>query len=220
MKPWLGMFVALAMLPAALAAQTTATTPALELPAEEVALPAIARMPEIQSARAQLSRAEADARLRNIGSHETTLLMIPQRRTIQGGPTFNEWEADLTRGVRWPHKARLDREIGAAGAEAAQLALADTYHAGARRLLALWTGWQRARAAVAEQHAQVAVRELDATTRSPHHRLDHCGREHRTGREERTGGRGRLAHADRRRRPRVADLAEPARGARAGSGRS
>ena len=162
MKPWLGMFVALAMLPAALAAQTTtATTPALELPAEEVALPAIARMPEIQSARAQLSRAEADARLRNIGSHETTLLMIPQRRTIQGGPTFNEWEADLTRGVRWPHKARLDREIGAAGAEAAQLALADTYHAGARRLLALWTGWQRARAAVAEQHAQVAIWERD-----------------------------------------------------------
>lgn len=162
MKPWLGVLAGLAMLPAALAAQTAAAVPPpLHLPAEELALPAIARMPEIQAAMARLSRAEADARLRDVGSHEATLLMIPQRRTIQNGPTFNEWEADLSRGVRWPHKAGLDREIGAAGTEAAQLSLADAYHAGARRLLALWTGWQRGRAVVAEQHAQVAIWERD-----------------------------------------------------------
>lgn len=159
MKGWLAVLI---LLPATVAAQVPeASSPGLFLPAGEVALPAIGRMPEVQAAMAQLARAEADARLRRVGSHETTLTMIPQRRSIQGGPTFNEWEADLSRAIRWPHKVRLDREIGAAGVEAAQLALADSYHAGARRLLALWSAWQRARATVGQQQAQVASWERD-----------------------------------------------------------
>ena len=40
-----------------------------------------------------------------------------------------------------------------------------------------------------------AVREFDATARSPHDRLDDGGREHRTGREEGACGGGRLAQA-------------------------
>ena len=61
----------------------------------------------------------------------------------------------------------------------------------------------RRRAVPPDVMAQVAVRELNATTRSPHDSLDHCGREHRTGREERTGGGGRLTQAVPRRRGRL-----------------
>ncbi|MEO7066868.1 MAG: TolC family protein [Rhodanobacter sp.] len=162
MKRWLSIMAIMVMLPAAVAAQTPVSSPAsLPLPPAELVLPAIAHTPEVQAAAAVLSRAEAEARLRNVGTHEATLTMIPQRRYIQGGPTYNEWEADLSRPVRWPRKARLDREIGAAGVEAAQLMFADAQHAGAVRLLMLWSNWQRTHVIAVQQRAQVATWERD-----------------------------------------------------------
>lgn len=158
------LLVMMLMGPPALAAQAPASpspSPTSALPPAELVLPAIERTPEVQAAAAVLERARADARLRQVGTHEATLTMIPQRRHLQAGPTYNEWEADLIRPVRWPHKARLDREIGATGVEAAQLMFADAHHAGARRLLLLWSGWLRARVIAVQQHAQVATWERD-----------------------------------------------------------
>lgn len=150
------MVVAWAAIPAR--AQTPASaTSASPLPPTPLVLRAIERTPEVQAAAAQLARAEADARLRRVGTHETQLSVIPQRRRIEGGPTYNEWEAEISRGVRWPGKARLDREIGDSGVEAARLNLADAHHAGARRLLALWSMWQRARVVAQQQHKQVEL---------------------------------------------------------------
>lgn len=164
MKRWMFAFGLLLMVPVTLGAQTTASSSsALSLPPDEVALAAIERMPEVQVAAADLTRAEADARLRNVGTHEATLSVSPQRRHIKGGPSFNEWEADLSRPMRWPHKARLDREIGAAGVESAQLMLADAHHAGALTLLELWSTWQRARTLAAQQSTQVTIWERDHT---------------------------------------------------------
>lgn len=152
------------MLPWALAAQVPVPpAPTLALPPEELVLRAIERTPEVLAAAAVLARAQANARLRDVGTHEATLTIVPQRHHIQGGPTFNEWEADLSRPMRWPHKARLDREIGATGVEAAQLMFADAHHAGARRLLMLWSSWQRARVVAAQQHAEAATWERDHT---------------------------------------------------------
>lgn len=162
MKRWLSVLLILSMVPAVVAAQAPVpSSSSRSLPPDELVLRAIERTPEVQAAAAVLSRAEADARLRNVGTHEATLTMIPQRRHIQGGPTYNEWEADLSRPVRWPHKARLDREIGATGVEAAQLMFADAHHAGARRLLMLWSNWTRGRVIAAQQRAQVATWERD-----------------------------------------------------------
>ena len=162
MKRWTFILGLLLIVPAVLAAQRQdPSLSAHALPAEELALPAIERMPEVQVAAAKLARAEAEARLRNVSSHETTLTLIPQRRHIRGEASYNEWEADLSRPVRWPHKARLDREIGAAGVEAAQLMLADAHHAGALTLLNLWTHWQRARVTALQQRTQVTIWERD-----------------------------------------------------------
>ncbi|MBB6185108.1 TolC family protein [Oleiagrimonas soli] len=151
------------LLGAALAPMTVGSQPAVPaaeaspLPPASLALRAIERMPEVQAAAAELARAEADARLRAVGPHEFQLSVTPQRRRVEGGPTFNEWEAQVSRAVRWPRKARLDREIGASGVQAARLSLADAHHAGARRLLGLWSMWQRAEVVAQQQHAQVAL---------------------------------------------------------------
>jgi outer membrane protein TolC len=139
-------------------AQTSASVSAVSpLPPAALALRAIERVPEVQAAAAVLARAEAEARLRAVGPHETQLTVVPQRRRVEGSRTFNEWEAGISRGVRWPGKARLDREIGARGVEAARLDLADAHHAAARRLLALWSNWQRATVLAQEQHNQVTL---------------------------------------------------------------
>ncbi|MGB8716949.1 MAG: TolC family protein, partial [Rhodanobacteraceae bacterium] len=135
--------------------------PASPLPSAKLALGAIEVTPEVQAAAAALARAEADARLRAVGPHETHITVTPQRRRLDGGPTYNEWEAGLSRGVRWPGKARLDREIGASGVQEARLNLADAHHAGARRLLTLWSVWQRARVVAQQQHKQVEIWERD-----------------------------------------------------------
>lgn len=133
--------------------------PDTSLPPKEVVLQAIEATPEVRAAEAVLARAEAEERMRRAGSHEAQFTVIPQQRRVDGGERYHEWEADLSRGVRWPGKARLDREIGAAGTEAAQLMLEDAHHAGARRLLALWADWQRAGVALQLQRRQVALWE-------------------------------------------------------------
>ncbi len=157
MKPWM-MLLALV---AAASAGAAAPTPDSALPPAELVPGAIEQLPEVHAAEAALARAEADAHLRDIGSHEAQLTVIPQQRRIENGPQYREWEADLSRPVRWPQKARLDREIGAAGVEAAQLMLEDARHGGARRLLRLWSNWQRAEVEARQQHAQVTAWERD-----------------------------------------------------------
>lgn len=154
----LALAIALAGLALPVRSQTVAgAAPVSSLPPERLALRAIERTPEVQAAAAGLARAEAESRLRSVGTHEAQLSVVPQRRRIEGGPTYNEWEAELSRAVRWPGKARLDREIGAGGVEVARLDLADAHHASARRLLALWSAWQRAWVVAKQQHEQVRL---------------------------------------------------------------
>ena len=143
----------LAMVTAA-AAQTVADA---SLPSGTLVLQAIESTPEVRAAEASLDRARAEQRMRQIGPYEAQLSVIPQQRRIEGGPTYREWEVDLARGVRWPRKARLDREIGATGREAAQLMLEDAHHAAARRVLVLWSAWQRAAVALELQRGQVEL---------------------------------------------------------------
>ncbi|WP_161970917.1 TolC family protein [Aerosticca soli] len=158
----LGCIFALICLP--VFAQTGADT---SLPPRELVLDAIESAPEVRAAEAGVARAEAEERMRRAGPHEAQFTVIPQRRRVDQEGRYHEWEVDLSRGVRWPGKARLDREIGATGREAAQLMLEDAHHAAARRLLALWTDWQRAAAATAlrQQQAQLWQQELASVDR-------------------------------------------------------
>lgn len=144
-----------------------AAVPDTSLPPSELVLRVVESTPEVRLAEAGLARAEAEQRMRQAGPHEAQLTLIPQRRRVDGGGRHREWEADLSRGVRWPGKARLDREIGASGREAAQWLLEDAHHAAARRLLMLWSDWQRAASALDVRSQQEAAwqRESDAVGR-------------------------------------------------------
>ena len=72
------------------------------LPPQELVLKVIQGTPEVQAAQARLGRAEAEARMRQVGPHEPQLSLIPQTRRIDGDRRYREWEVDLSRGVRWP----------------------------------------------------------------------------------------------------------------------
>ncbi|WP_430390252.1 TolC family protein [Dyella sp. 20L07] len=131
------------------------------LPPAELILRAIGNTPEVRAAEANAARADAQARMRASGNYEAQVTVIPQRRRVEGDRDYNEWEMDITRSIRLPNKARLDREIGSHGQQVAQLGLEDAHHAAARRLLASWSDWQRARVACQQLEQLVAIAQHD-----------------------------------------------------------
>ncbi|MRT32676.1 TolC family protein, partial [Xylella fastidiosa subsp. multiplex] len=75
------------------------------------------------------------------GSHEFELSSGLQRRNVTNeAHRYNEWEIQLSRAVRLPNKARLDREIGSRTRGVAGMRLGDAEHQMARRLLEVWAG--------------------------------------------------------------------------------
>lgn len=157
-----------AAMPEASSAPAVAASPASApafLPPEHAVERAILALPEARAASARAQQAGAEQRLRAAGPHEAELLLIPQRRRVDGSTRdAREYEVQLTRGLRWPNKARLDREIGALGVDVAALRLGDAHHQGARRLLEAWMGWLAAAAQADEAATQRTLmqRERDA----------------------------------------------------------
>lgn len=162
MKVWLGLLLAATC---TMARAADANDPML--PPSDLVLRAISGTPEVRRAEAGVATADAQARMRASGSYEGQVTVIPQRRRVEGDRTYNEWELDVTRPIRLPGKAKLDREIGATGLQAAQLSLEDAHHAAARRLLAAWSDWQRARLEreQLQQLVDIARRDRDAVAR-------------------------------------------------------
>ncbi|MDE2503080.1 MAG: TolC family protein, partial [Burkholderiales bacterium] len=123
--------------------------------------------PGVQAAIARVDAAAGAARAREVGSHEFELSVIPQQRNTRLEGRYREWEAQLSRSIRLPAKARLDREIGGHLRSAAGLRLDDAEHQAARRLLELWMNGLRQALAADEASAQQALltRERDALAR-------------------------------------------------------
>lgn len=162
---------------AAILTCTAALTPAAYaqdfLPPADRAHAAIAAYAEVRAADAYVVQAQEKARALAAGPHDTQLTLLPLRRTVRDAPTFNgrarydEWEAQLTRAIRLPGKAALDREAGAHGVAAAQLRQGDAEHQAARTLLAAWMGWLRADATAkaARTRRDSLARERDTIAR-------------------------------------------------------
>ncbi len=161
MNPARGLAVAmLALLPAVALAQDY-------LPPEALVGPALQAQPNVRAAEARVGAATASARALAVGSHEFEASLIPQQRTTRTEGNFREWEALVSRRIRLPGKARLDREIGDHTRSAADLRLDDAEHQAARRLLEVWMGWLRNSLTADETSAQEAlmIRERDALAR-------------------------------------------------------
>lgn len=140
------------------------------LPPDALIAQALAGQPEVQAAAARVVAAQADRRALDVGSYETEAILLPQRRSTDAEGRYREWEAQLTRRIRLPGKARLDREIGLHGSRAADLRLDDAEHQAARRLLQLWMDWLRTGAQAEAGAAQQALmaREHAALARRVH----------------------------------------------------
>lgn len=128
------------------------------LPSHDAVHVAIDAQPSVVAARARLDAAKAQARALTIGAHEFQLEVGAQRRTtdeLGGRQRFSESEVMLSRAFRLPGKARLDRTIGDASMDSAELRLDDARHQAARLLLDDWMTWLRAAEAVRRTTVQL-----------------------------------------------------------------
>ena len=132
------------------------------LAAEEPGLPppatverALAEHPSVIAAYARLDAAQARADGLRKGSNEFTMQGSYTRRSVTGGNEFNEYDAQLSRPIRLPGKARIDRAIGAHGTEVAENIAEDARHEAALLLAAHWFDWLSASAQARVDQAAV-----------------------------------------------------------------
>lgn len=102
--------------------------------------------PSVIAARARVEAARAEARGLRKGPHEVTVGGSYVRRSVDLGGRFDEYDATLSRAFRLPGKARLDREIGSYGIEAAENMAEDARHQAALLLAGHWFDWLAASA--------------------------------------------------------------------------
>lgn len=117
------------------------------LPDEQQVRIALDAYPAVEAAQQRVSAARSSARARAASPHDFTVTGSYTRRSIDFEGDFDEFEAELMRGVRLPGKARLDREIGTHLVDAAQNMAEDTRHQAALVLAQHWWDWLAASAA-------------------------------------------------------------------------
>ncbi|MBU2586790.1 MAG: TolC family protein, partial [Alphaproteobacteria bacterium] len=128
-----------ALLPLLLIATPLAAQSAL--PDEHAVTMALDEHPTVVAARARLEAARARAEGLRRGPHEFTVSGSYTRRSLDTGGEFDEYDAQLSRPIRLPGKARLDREIGQFGIEAASNLAEDARHQAALLLSNYWFDW-------------------------------------------------------------------------------
>ncbi|AEB83370.1 outer membrane efflux protein [Alicycliphilus denitrificans K601] len=138
------------------------------LPSSAQVHAALQSQPAVRAAAERVRAAAATQHALDVGSHEFQANSGFQRRYVPNEQrSYNEWELGISRTIRLPDKARLDREIGSSTRSVADLRLEDAEHQVARRLLDAWMGWLRS-SAVAEETAaqdQLLSRERDVLVR-------------------------------------------------------
>ena len=137
-----------------------AAAPWLPAPAQVQA--ALQAHPTVRAAAQRVQAASATERALTVGSHELQADTTVQRRNVHDEQRrYNEWELGLSRAIRLPRKAALDRQIGASTRHLADLQLEDAEHQVARRLLDAWMNWLRYSATVTETTAQSQLLERE-----------------------------------------------------------
>ncbi len=150
---------------AALAAGTAQAAP---VPATPGLLPTplvrtlLEQDPEVAAGRAGRDVLHQDAGMQAASPYEWTAKLSTQRRTIEAGPRYKEWNAGLERTLRLPAKAGADRKIAGAMQEEGNARYGEALHETARELLTLWIDWGNAEQALvlAEQQVSAAQENL------------------------------------------------------------
>lgn len=152
---------------AALAAATAGAAPVPGLPGllpDPVARPLLEQDPMVAGARAQAAATRQDARLARLSPYEFTARATGQRRRIEAGSQYREWNVALERPLRLPGKAAADGRIAQALDEQADAHAGEAMHESARTLLGMWVGWAAAEQghALAQENLAAARANVDA----------------------------------------------------------
>lgn len=106
--------------------------------------PLIDRDPEVAAARATRGIAQQDAALARASPYEWNAKATAQRRSVEPGQRYSEWNVGLEHTLRLPGKARADRAIATATINEGEARYGEALHETARELLALWLNWTEA----------------------------------------------------------------------------
>lgn len=134
--------VLMLVLPVPLAAQSA-------LPPEPAVQEALDAHPAVLAAQARVDASKAEERLLRAGPHEFTFSGSYVRRSVEREGNYDEYDATLSRAIRLPGKAQLDRKAGAFGVRAAENRAEDARHQAAIQLNDLWWDWLGASAEAA-----------------------------------------------------------------------
>lgn len=120
--------------------------------------------PGVAAARAGLDVARQEASILERSPYEWNTKLSGQRRAVQNGPRYQEWNVGIERTLRMPGKATADRNIGKATIDESEARYGDAVHETARELLSLWLDWLHADNAysLAQANGQSAQGNLDA----------------------------------------------------------
>lgn len=116
------------------------------LPDDVAVTRALDEHPSVVAARARTDAARARADGLRQGSHEFTFSGSYVSRSIDREGNFDEYDAQVSRAIRLPGKARLDGEIGRFGILVAENLAEDTRHQAALLLASHWFDWLAASA--------------------------------------------------------------------------
>lgn len=140
------------------------------LPPEAQVREALDQHPSVLAAMARVEAARADGEALRAGPHEFQLNTSAIQRTVDREGRYAEFDASLIRPIRLPGKARLDRQAGASGVEAARNRMEDARHQAALLLAQYWWDWLGA--AAEQQIDDQAVANLERSLASIRRRAE------------------------------------------------
>ena len=136
-----------------------------------IARPLLEQDPRVAAARAGLEVARQEFSILDKSPYEWTGKALGQRRSIDTGPRYREWNVGIERTIRLPGKGSADRNIGKATIEESEARYGEALHESARELVSLWLDWlaaERGRelAAVNLQAVQENLKSVDKRNRA------------------------------------------------------
>ena len=156
MKRLINFLIWISLIPATLAhAETLAEYP--DLPPTQMVTESLAGAPSVLAAQAGIKLEQANQTKLQAGPYEYNLRLGSQRRSIDPGERFHEWDVGIERPLRLPNKSAIDQKLGKQGVSRAKFALGDAMHEAARSLLSLWFVWAKESAQVTQWQGQVDI---------------------------------------------------------------
>jgi len=107
----------------------------------ELARPLLAQDPRVAAARAGLAVARQESNILEMSPYEWTAKAFGQRRSIDTGAQYREWNVGVERAIRLPGKGAADRSMGKATIEESEARYGEAMHESAKDLMSLWIDW-------------------------------------------------------------------------------